>query len=51
MVWQAADLTGLASMPLGTEQRYIGLPVDHHLAGHEHLAAADIAGIALGWTR
>jgi DNA-binding transcriptional LysR family regulator len=51
VVWRPNDLTGLRTLPLATEGRYIGLPTGHPLAARDHLELADIADIALGWTR
>jgi DNA-binding transcriptional LysR family regulator len=39
------------TLPLATEERYIGLPVEHPLAAREHLPLTDIADIPLGRTR
>lgn len=51
IVWQPADLEGLDSVPLTTEDRYIGLPTDHPLAARDSLTIMDVKDVPLAWTR
>ncbi|MBL1068755.1 LysR family transcriptional regulator [Streptomyces sp. 7-21] len=51
IVWQPADLTGLASMPLAEEPRVIGLAAAHPLAQRTRLAITDVRDEPLVRTR
>ncbi|GAA1968354.1 LysR family transcriptional regulator [Amycolatopsis minnesotensis] len=51
VVWQPQDLHGLRSLPLTTEERYLGLPAAHPLATRTSLSIMDIKDVPLTWTR
>jgi DNA-binding transcriptional LysR family regulator len=50
-VWLPNDVSGLATMPLTSELRIIGLPADHRLASRSELSIMDVKDEPLVWTR
>ncbi|ALG07415.1 LysR family transcriptional regulator [Kibdelosporangium phytohabitans] len=50
-VWLPADLTGLRSRVVATEQRWVAMRVSHPLARQEEISIEDLRDEPLMWTR